>query len=172
MRRAGRGTRWPSTEFMRAPGRFPWGSDGVVVKRIERGMPAEFRDLQTPGGELAPSVFTTEGDVENLLESLRGREPFMFELRRSDGWMLTVGLGPNRGVVQHSSSDGLPPYLVTVNEEEFGDELFVDFMIADTPASIPARFCVPLDAIRRVITEFVLTGSRSSAVVWEEIQGG
>ena len=103
------------------------------------------------------------------MRSFDGRKPFLFELRRDNGLMLTVGFAGDRGCVQYSSSDGSPPYLLAVVEDPTDGGQFVEFLAGDTPTAISRRFCLPIEQVQEIAVHFLASGERTGAVLWEEI---
>ncbi len=60
----------------------------------------------------------SETSITEAFRSFAGRKPFLFELERNDGSVLTVGFGGSYGCVQHSKAAGSPPYLMALNDED------------------------------------------------------
>lgn len=130
-------------------------------------MSAIFQDLQEDGNPLnGKSV--TEGEIERLFEALAYRDPFMFELRRPNGAVLTVGLAETCGSVQYTQEPGLPPYWLAVNEAPHEDA-YVDFLVGSTPTPVPSRYCLPLHEVRMIVHEFLASGSRAETIEWEQV---
>jgi len=132
-------------------------------------MTVTFQDLQDLDDSMNGARVETPAALAGLFRSLRGRKPFMFELRRGNGPMLTVGLAGDCGSVQFSPSDGKPPYEMAVGNETSEEEGFVDFLVGNTPTPVPQRFCLPIDKVLKVAEDFLLHGSKSSTVRWDEI---
>jgi len=93
----------------------------------------------------------------------------MFELCGSNGLRLLIGLANERAVVQFSSADGEPPYLMALDKNGAAEDGFIEFLVNDTPTPIPRRFCLPVETVRMIAIEFVSDGTQSSLVNWEEI---
>jgi hypothetical protein len=108
-------------------------------------------------------------ELDEALEKLGNREPFVFELVGENGYKLLVGFGKAIGCVQHSRTDGDTPYLVAVapGAGEAGD--YFEFLAGGTATPISKRYCMPLKQVRQIATYFVETGDRSPNVSWEEI---
>jgi hypothetical protein len=129
-----------------------------------------FRDFQDDNNPLTGTVIDSQSTLSELLESFRGRQPFLFELREDRGFTLTVGFSDECGCVQYARSDGEPPYEMALSGpvSEPSDK-FVCFLAGDQPTEIDARFCMPIEQIRGIVTQFVVGGGKSQTVSWEEI---
>jgi hypothetical protein len=131
-----------------------------------------FQDLQHRENPLNGSVLRSTAAVRDLLLSLRGREPFFFELEHSEGYRLTIGYGADIGTVQHAANDSQPPYLVAVNHEVVDDD-HVSYLAGNTPTPVPRRYCLPTEVVQKVVTYFVENhGDRLPTVDWEELLPG
>jgi len=133
-----------------------------------------FHDSQETSNPLNGSVIEDEQALTSLLESLRSRPGFVFELLGDNGYMLCVGLRHDIGFVQYSQSNGELPYLVARIAAPGGDEAETEdevesFLCGDTPTEISREECVPYETLKEILLEFVRTGTRSSAVSWKEI---
>lgn len=73
-------------------------------------MIATFNDLQDKQNMFNGSTVRNEQELEAILLSLGNRQPFFFELVGDNGFTLLVGYSPDVGCIQHSRSDGGPPY--------------------------------------------------------------
>ena len=127
-----------------------------------------FQDLQNKQNVLNGTRVADAPSLHALLEALKHREPFLFELAADSGDTLTIGLGADVGCVQHTGDGGDPPYRMAISET-VEDEGFLEFLAGGTPTPIPRKYCLPINAIEAIATEFVATGERSATVSWEEI---
>jgi hypothetical protein len=132
-------------------------------------MKVEFFDRQDESNPLNGAQIGTDDELSSIIESLRTRPPFLCELIGENGHNLMVGIGDDIGCVQHSSCDGLPPYLMGTKDAPRDTNNCVDFLIGDTPTPIPRRYCLPMELVKRIASDFVDTGERSADVHWEEI---
>jgi Immunity protein Imm1 len=145
-------------------------------------MTLEFLDLQDTSNPLNASRIESAKELVEALDHLRARDAFVFELEGDKGFKLTIGLGGGVSFVQHSLSNGDPPYLLAVAPDEkktgaenrprqTGDDLedVVEFLCGDTPTPVPIRYYLPYEVMREIAICFLATGSRSEAVSWEEI---
>jgi hypothetical protein len=129
-----------------------------------------FQDLQDKHNKLNGTRVGDPSILHGLLDALKQhREPFLFELNADGGDTLTIGIGADVGCVQHTGSEGMPPYLMALNETVADDEGFVEFLAGGTPTPIPRKYCLPMSVVEAIAAEFVATGNRSSAVAWEGI---
>ena len=132
-------------------------------------MSLTFWDLQDPNDSMNGARVDNSDALAGLFRSLRGRKPFMFELLRGNGPMLTVGMAGDCGTVQFSASDGRPPYEMAIGDETGGEEDFVEFLVGNTPTPVPKKFCLPIETLQKVVQDFLVHGRKSTAVRWDEI---
>lgn len=132
-------------------------------------MVAQFFDRQDTMNPSNGAMVRDEQMLNEVFDPLRKREPSFCELVGDNGFKLLIGVGHDIGCAQHSSADGDLPYLMAVATEAADDDGYRNFLIGDTPTPIPLRYCLPLQAVRFIATEFVKTGERSRSVEWEEI---
>ena len=133
-------------------------------------MTVRFRDLQDQSNPAHGATICQEREFLELLMSLRSRVPFVGELVGDNGYKLTIGFGQQYGFVQHSQSDGRPPYLVAVARDECNSAHGANtFLAGDTPTPIQRRYCLPLADVAAIALEFIADGVRSREFSWEEI---
>jgi hypothetical protein len=131
-------------------------------------MIVQFFDRQDPANR-SHAMRTTAAEVLTLIESLRDRPPFFCELVGNNGYNLLVGIGDDVGCAQFSRADGNPPYLIARGAAAKKKQGFVEFFAANTPTPVPARYCLPLEAVAKIAAYFVEWGLRSPSVDWDEI---
>lgn len=127
-----------------------------------------FQDLQQVDNPRNSTSIWSPANICELIHSLNGRRPFLFELRGENGYTLTIGFGGDTGVVQFGASDGAPPYLMAMGNME-ADEDVVEFLAGDTPSQIPNRYSLPIEQVGQIAMEFVSHGGKAGFVKWEEI---
>ena len=133
-------------------------------------MMVEFHDQQESSNPLNGLEITTGTALLRIIDSLRNRRPFFCELLGKNGFKLLIGIGNNVGCVQHSSSEGDPPYLMAVEEGiEFSTRDTVDFLIGNELTEIPRRYCKSMESVKQIALHFLETGLRFPNVPWEEI---
>lgn len=128
-----------------------------------------FNDLQDKSNMMNGTCVGGAIGLHALLEPLKERQPFMFELVGANGCTLLVGFSKEVGCVQFSASDGEPPYLMALNDDIVDDERFISFLTGNTPTPIPRRFCLPIALVLAIMSAFIAEGVRSDAVAWEEL---
>lgn len=77
----------------------------------------KFGDFQDDNNPLNGTVVDSQSALFELLESFRGRQPFLFELREDPGFTLTIAFSCECGCVQHARSDGEPTYEMAVRPD-------------------------------------------------------
>ena len=132
-------------------------------------MNLDFRDLQEPDNSMNGRTLSTAPEVESLFESLAERDPFLFELCGSNGFVLTIGLANGSGTVQHSSIDGSPPHYMAISNAGEEEDGYIEFLAGNTPTPIPRRFCLPIEQVQEIAVEFLLNEAKSESVRWEAI---
>ena len=134
-------------------------------------MIVHYLDLQDSKSTLNGLRIEQPETLVTLLEQGRTREPFMFELQGDNGYTLAIGLASDIGSVEHSRSDGDPPYMVTVNPGVVADtaDSYMPFLCGGTETPVATRHCVEYELVKRIALDFLETGERSRAVEWEEV---
>lgn len=97
------------------------------------------------------------------------RDPFFIELIAENEKVLLVGVGPGFGSIQHSSLDGMPPYLMAVGSQGSADESVMGFLMDGTVTPVSTRYKLSRETVEAVARCFLLTGEPSRDVTWEEI---
>lgn len=131
-------------------------------------MSAVLWDLQQADSLINRLHLSSAQAVAHLFNSLSDREPFLFELRGGNNFMLTIGVSVEFGCVQHSRIDGLPRHFMAVSDRSRADNV-VNFLAGGTPTPIPARFCSPIKVVEMLAADFVVSGRQSDMVSWEEV---
>ncbi len=132
-------------------------------------MSITFCDIQDSSNPFNSSTVSNPQDLLTLLNSMLERSPFFCELVGDNGYKLLVGIGPRVGCAQYSPADGGVPYLMAVAPKEIQPTVNVGFLTGDTLSPVPGRYCLPIEVIKRIASDFVETGTASSVVEWEEI---
>src|SRR5262245_29641864 len=122
-------------------------------------MKVQFNDLQDEKNARSGHSSSDVAHVLALLDDLTSRPPFICELIGENGFMLTIGIGPHLGCVQHMRSDGNPPYLMAVNPAQpQTQDQEVELMCGGPPAPIDVRDCLTFDEVKKLVAYFVETG--------------
>lgn len=133
-------------------------------------MNTKFQDLQNEHNPHDGQVISDRETAASLLDDLRNiRPPFMCQFTGDDGFNLVVGIGRDFGCVQHSSNDGMPPFLLAVSKTGSSNRNDMEFLVGDTTTPINGRYRIPFDALREIVVDFVTTGQRNSNVTWDEL---
>ena len=106
--------------------------------------------------------------LRDILEQLQRRDPIILELEGENGYRMTVGIGGPVACIQHSSSNGEPPYLVAVMKDAASGRQEEDhvFLCGGQATEIRGRHCVPFSVLQSVACYFLETGDRSQDVDW------
>jgi hypothetical protein len=136
-------------------------------------MIATFQDIEDDSNPLTGTVLRSADDVhllfDSIMKGLTTRRPYSFELRDDGGRMLTIGIAPDAGCVQFSSSNGALPYLMAVSNNVTDEGGFIEFLAGGTPTPMPKCHCLPVELVEKIVVDFVLQGKRSGNVHWVEI---
>jgi hypothetical protein len=133
-------------------------------------MKAIFVDLEENDNPMNGSVVATSTDVQNMFQLLRGRRPFMFQLQLEDGRTLDIGIAGDVGCIQHSPSDGMPPYrMATTSSNSQIGQGDTEFSVGGTATPIDNRYCLPSQAIERIV-QYILDGRGSpDGIAWDDV---
>lgn len=129
-------------------------------------------DFQDGADNPFDSVQVDDSDaLRDILDQLQRRDPFILEIEGDDGYRLTVGIGGPVSCIQHSSTDGEPPYAVAVVKDaqqhpETKDHVF---LCGGQATEIRGSRCVPFAVLQSVASHFIQTGNRSTKVDWVEV---
>lgn len=115
-------------------------------------------------------LFFTEGkSLAALLDEARSRPPFITELRGDNGFELVMGIGGDFGCAEHIAINGDLPYRMAMSFHPPLTSGEMEFLTADTPTPIAARYILTFPELKEVALHFLETGERSQRVQWEEI---
>ena len=133
-------------------------------------MKAIFVDLEEDDNPMNGNVVATSTDVQNMFQLLRGRRPFMFQLQLEDGRTLDIGIAGDVGCIQHSPSDGMPPYrMATTSSNSQIGQGDTEFSVGGTATPIDNRYCLPSQAIERIV-QYILDGRGSpDGIAWDDV---
>src|ERR1700730_7277429 len=91
------------------------------------------------------AVISDDAKLVELLESRRKQPPFFIRLLCDNGFELVLGIGGNVGCVQHSRSQGESTNLLAVSARPPLKRGYVEFLTADTPTPVAARYIINFD---------------------------
>ncbi len=133
-------------------------------------MTALFYDTQDRENPMNGAELHSGDDARRLINELGGRAPFFAELIGENGCKLLLGIAPNDACVQFSPADGSPPYMMaSVGYVPESVDDHVEYLIDDTAAPVPRRFCVPHATMVHIAAYFVECGERYEGVSWVDI---
>jgi hypothetical protein len=114
------------------------------------------------------SAIETDAELTKLLEQARTQKPFFFRLSCDNGFELMVGIAGNLGCIQHSRSQGESPNLLAISAHPPLKRGYVEFLTANTPTPVAARYIINFDELKQVAAHFLRTGERTNEVVWQK----
>jgi hypothetical protein len=115
------------------------------------------------------AVITESAQLTELLDNARREPPFIAELEGDNGFEILFGIGEKFGWAQYSRSDGSPPYLMAVSQEPPLKRGYLEFLTANTPTPIAARYIIRFDELKKVALDFLKTGDKSNGVSWQTL---
>jgi hypothetical protein len=107
-------------------------------------------------------------EMDEVLQKLRNREPFFFELVGENGYQLLVGLG-KVGCAQYSRDDGSGLFQVAIAPSAQNIEGYVEFLAGDTPTPISKRYCMPWQQVKQIVFYFLEMGACTPEFSWKVI---
>jgi len=152
-------------------------------------MRTEFFDMEWEQNPENGRRFDNAEELLEFIEALHSRNPFFFELRGENGYMLNIGIGQLLNAVQLCLGNGDPPYLLAVapgsperlpggdrnpysaaaKADDKAGVKAPEFLCGGTATPVPTRYCVTNDVMKQIAAYFLETGKRSPDVFWEEI---
>lgn len=133
-------------------------------------MKAQLFDTEKSDSSWNGMVLESPQQLRAMLAEVQSqsRLPFFAELVGHNGHQLLLGLGALDGCVQFSSTDGAPPYLMAVGQNEKGRDHLV-FSTGGTPTPVLRRYGLPMQAVTDIAVFFMETGERLSNIIWEPV---
>lgn len=113
------------------------------------------------------SIITGSAQLAELLDKARDKPPFVAQFSADNGYQIKSGISENFGCAQYSRTDGNPPYLMAVSAEPLMKRGYFEFLAANTPTPIAARYIISFDELKMIVLHFLQTGERSDAVSWQ-----
>jgi Immunity protein Imm1 len=127
-----------------------------------------YSNQQDKRDPLNGSVIGSDAELTELLEGARTQKPFFIRLSGDNGFELMNGIAGDLGCVQHSCSDGSSPNLLAVSAQPPLKRGYVEFLTANTPTPVAARYIISFDELKQIVLHFLHTGERSNEVVWQK----
>ncbi len=124
---------------------------------------------QDKSDPLNGQIISGSPKLTELLNDRRNQPPFIAELSGDNGFQIVFGMGFDVACVEHSRIDGDLPYLMAVSREPRMKTGEMEFLAANTPTPIAARYILSFDELKEIALHFLTTGDRSNAVSWEPI---
>ena len=156
-------------------GNFPVAHDSTRAANVNLGSNAMkfiLHDFQEGSDNpLDGTQVVDSGKLRDIFDQLQQRDPFILELEGDNGYRLTFGSGGPVSCVQHSSSDGDPPYMVAVMKDALHRSERKDcvFLCGGQATEIRGSQCVPFSVLQSVASHFLETGTCSDEVDWIEV---
>lgn len=132
-------------------------------------MIVQYRNNQDKSDPRNGTFHGDSGSLSDLLNSAQTRRPFIAELRGANDFELVIGIGGEFGCAEHRRINGDLPYLMALSRRPPMKTGNVEFLTANTPTPIDARYILSFDELKQIALEFQSTGERSNAVLWEAI---
>jgi hypothetical protein len=132
-------------------------------------MKVQYLNYQNKLDPMNGTVIVQEAILAQLLEERQNEPPFLAELSGDNGYHIELGIGGNVGCVQHSQTNGKAPYLMAISADPPMKGGYVEFLTANTPTPIAARYIVNFDELKAIAIHFLKTGERSDRVLWQEL---
>ena len=130
-------------------------------------MIVRYDNEQSASDPLSGTVIDGSLRLAQLLESRRDNAPFFARLTADNGFEIMIGIGRDVGCVQYSRSNGGPPYLMAVSYDPPVKRGCVEFLAANTPTPIAARYIINFDELKAIALHFLNTGERSGSTSWQ-----
>ena len=127
-----------------------------------------FSDLEESSNPLNGMRLKNQTELEEVLERLRYREPFFFELAGDNGYELLVGIG-DLGCVQYRRHDGAGLYQVALAPSAHDVDGYYEFLAGGTSTPVSKRYCMSVEQVKQIIFYFLETGACSPEFSWEVI---
>lgn len=84
-----------------------------------------------------------------------------------NGFALTIGIDGEIGFVHYMREDGDPPFFMALSPKIILEGSH-DFIMTGAPSEILGKYCLPTELFKKVVIDFLETGSMSDSVQWEE----
>ena len=111
-------------------------------------------------------------ELSELLHRRRNQKPFIGELSSDNGFQIVFGISTDLCCVEYRRIDGELPYLMAVSPHRPVKRGYVEFLAANTPTPIAARYIISFEELKEIALYFLKTGQRSDAVSWQIFSPG
>jgi hypothetical protein len=118
--------------------------------------------------ETAPVRTVSELDqrLDELDRQARETQPFVAEIARPDGAVLSIGLGRDTSVLNYSASPD-PPYFTSHDHGRSGHGTVVFYFYGHW-SEFPADAAVPMTQAREAARRFMQNGQRPDNIHWRQ----
>ena len=166
-------------ETMLPPGaklhiRFPNGTERTFpedIKKLLKGggtMKVKYFNYQDQLDPMDGAVIADNAQLDQLLDRARHGPPYVAKFAADNGCAIEIGIGKELGCAQYCC-DGNPPYLMAVSPDPPMRRGYFEFLMADTPTPIAARYIIRFEELKKVALHFLQTGEQSDAVSWQPL---
>jgi hypothetical protein len=132
-------------------------------------MKVRYTNQQDDRDQMNGCIVSDSARLIELLDAAQRTAPLFIRLSGENNFEIMVGIGRSLGCVQYSRSDGKAPFLMAVSARPPMTCGYLEFLTADTPTPIAARYIVSFDEVKTIAKEFLDTGRMSNAVSWQEL---
>ena len=124
-------------------------------------MKVRYLNYQNKLDPMNGTVIVEEAKLAQLLHERQNESPFLAELSGDNEYHIELGIGGNFGCVQHSRTNGKAPYLMAMSANPPMRGGYIEFLTANTPTPIAARYIISFDELKEVALHFLKTGERA-----------
>jgi hypothetical protein len=132
-------------------------------------MKVRYLNYQNKSDPMSGTILAEAPMLSKLLDAQRNEPPFLAELSADNGYHIEYGIGGDVSCVQFSRNDGDPPYLMAVSARPSMLSGYVEFLTANTPTPVAARYIISFDELKVIALYFLKTGKRSDYVSWQRL---
>ncbi len=125
-------------------------------------MRVKFEDYaQNPPSE---HIFESASDLRTFLDQ---QTEITGQLIGSNGFALTIGIDGEIGFAEYMKEDSNSSYFMALTPKTIVEGSH-DFIMTGAPSEILGKYCLPIEIFKKVVIDFLETGSMSGSVQWEE----
>src|ERR1700728_975486 len=121
-------------------------------------MKVRFLNHQDKVDPMNRTIIAGGTQLAELLNRSREKPPFVAQLTADNGYQVKIGISEKLACAQYSRTDGTPPYLMAVSSEPPMNRGCFEFLAANTPTPIAARYIISFDELKEVVLHFLQTG--------------
>lgn len=132
-------------------------------------MKAIYSNQQDENDPLNGAEIGSDTEFSHVLDQARAKKPFFIRLLCDNGSELTIGIAENVGCIQYNRPERGYPNLVAVSARPPMKRGSVEFLTANTPTPVAARYIIGFDELKEAVLEFLRAGALSDAVDWQKL---